>query len=303
MSDAPSLSSLTESELSSRLNGAGLVVSIPPFKIQIKSPIPVVAEGLRALYGAYGLVNEPDSFRDFHLGLVPRMGWRRPLCELDVDGMRPFTPLARGEAFALFEWGLNWCITSHCHNWLTIHAAVVERNGLAVIMPAPPGSGKSTLCAWLMHQGWRLLSDELALVDPQSGLLTACPRPISLKNNSIQLMKGLLPKAVFGPIAHDTSKGTVAHMGVSDTSLQRASESALPRWIVFPQYTPGAPLSVHQIEHPQALVELASNSFNYHVHGRSGFERLAAMIDNCDVVQLTYSRLDEATAWFDGLSG
>jgi predicted ATPase len=30
-----------------------------------------------------------------------------------------------------------------------------------VILPAPPGSGKSTLCAALVTRGWRLLSDEL----------------------------------------------------------------------------------------------------------------------------------------------
>jgi hypothetical protein len=43
---------------------------------------------------------------------------------------------------------------------------VLERGGRALLLPAPSGSGKSTLCAGLAFNGWRLLSDELALLDP-----------------------------------------------------------------------------------------------------------------------------------------
>ena len=71
--------------------------------------------------------------------------------------------------------------------YLIIHAAVVERNGFALLLPAPPGSGKSTLCAGLIHHGWRLLSDELALIDPETATLQAIPRPVSLKLSLIHI--------------------------------------------------------------------------------------------------------------------
>src|SRR3546814_3330456 len=87
----------------------------------------------------------------------------------------------------MLEWGLNWCIGLHGHRYLIIHAAAIERNGLAVILPGAPGSGKSTLTAFLVHHGWRLLSDELALVSLHDGRLTALARPIGLKNRSIDL--------------------------------------------------------------------------------------------------------------------
>jgi hypothetical protein len=53
---------------------------------------------------------------------------------------------------------------------------------------------------------------------------------------------------------------------------------------------------------PSALVELASNSFNHHVHGRDGFQALAALVDGCGCHDLQYGHLDEAIAWFEALA-
>jgi len=301
MSTGLRVGDLGRADLGRRLAGPGVVLAIPPFHVHLQSPIPVVADGVHRLYAAHRVLDADAVFCDFHIALVPRRGWGGALCELDVDGMRPFTPLARGEAFALFEWGLNWCVTSHCHGWITIHAAVLERDGLAVLLPGPPGSGKSTLCAWLMHQGWRLLSDELALIDPVSGQLTASPRPVSLKNRSIEVIAQRVPGAVMGPVAHDTAKGMVAHLQASPASLAKAHLTATPRWIVMPRFTAGAALAAERLDRPSALVEFTSNSFNYHVHGPQGFERLADTVASCDTYRLSYGDLDEAQAWFDGL--
>ena len=95
----------------------------------------------------------------------------------------------------------------HAHHYLLLHSAVIEREGCAVIMPAPPGSGKSTLCAGLVHRGWRLLSDELALISLTDTSITPLGRPISLKNQSIDVIKEYVPGAIFNRVTHDTSKG------------------------------------------------------------------------------------------------
>ncbi len=101
-----------------------------------------------------------------------------------------------GHAMPLLEWALNWCISTDAHQFLIVHAAAIERNGLAVVLPAPPGSGKSTLCAALIHRGWRLLSDELALLSLVDGTLHALARPVSLKNRSIDVMSEYAREAV-----------------------------------------------------------------------------------------------------------
>lgn len=296
------LSSLSRRQLERLLGGEGLAIVIPPFVVRVRSQIPVVAEGLERLYSDHPLAPlEEDGFSDFHVAVQPRRPWFRPLCFFELDGSKPFTPLAQGEAFALFEWGLNWCVTSHCHQWISLHAAVLERGGHAVVLPAPPGAGKSTLCAALMLHGWRLLSDELTLLEPGSGWVVPSPRPISLKNDSIAVIRDRAPGSVLGPVAHDTQKGTVAHLKVLPESLARAGERALPAWVVFPRYERGATLQVQARTKATTVVELARNSFNQHVHGRTGFEALVRLVDACDSFDLRYSQLDQALAWFDAL--
>ena len=262
MTSALRLADLAPRELARRLGCDGLALRIAPFVMRIRSPIGLLAEGLRTLYADHEVLDGAAHFADFHVAVVPRRRWMKAQCVFEVDGFQPFTPLAYGEAFAFLEWGMNWCVTSYCHTWLTIHSAVLEKGGRVLLMPAPPGSGKSTLCAALMLNGWRLLSDEMALLDPGTGEVTPAPRPIGLKNASIDVIRAFAPQAVIGPVAHDTMKGKVAHLQVSAASLQRAHVSAAPAWVVFPQYRPGAPLVIRPRPKARALVELASNSFN-----------------------------------------
>lgn len=295
------LSAWSIQELGRRLRTDGIYLRVHPFVVHIKSSIPVVAQGLSALYGGHECLLGDDLFADFHVAIVAKRRLFKPLCVFEMDGFRPFTPLALGEAFAFLEWGMNWCVTSYCHTWLTIHSAVLEKNGRVLIMPAPPGSGKSTLCAALMLDGWRLLSDEMALLNLATGEITPSPRPVSLKNESIDVIRRLSPALVFGPEARDTMKGTVTHLRVSALSLQKAQVSARPAWVVFPRFERGAELTITERPKTQALVELASNSFNQHVHGRAGFEALVRLIDTCDCFDLSYGDLQQAIRWFSSL--
>ena len=198
------------------------------------------------------------------------------------------------------EWGLNWCVASRAHRFLLLHAGVVERDGHAVVLPALPGSGKSTLTAALANRGFRLLSDEFGAVDLQRSRLVPMVRPIALKNESIELIRRFAPGARLGPSFPRTRKGTVAHLAPDRNSVDRRSEPANPALIVFPKFDTGADLSVETVPKARAFVRLVANSFNYELLGAPAFAAAGRLVDQSDCLALRYSRLDEAIAAIEG---
>jgi HprK-related kinase A len=300
------LQQLSPADLRRQLAGSGVWMRTGPFSLRLRSNVPDVAEGLAQLYGQFEVRSTHEAFADFHVSVKSTPGlrrWIRPQVNFDSDGVRPFKPLPRDQAFPMLEWGLNWCVSTQAHQYLIIHAAVVEKHGRAAILPAPPGSGKSTLTAGLVLSGWRLLSDELTLIDRRTGRIQPLPRPVSLKNQSIDVIRRFDDEAFLNRASHDTVKGTVAHMRPPRDSVLRQHESAQPAWVIFPKWEAGAATRLTPRSQAQTFMFLAQNAFNYSQLGADGFRVGTALIDQAACYDFRYSDLAEAVAAFDALAG
>lgn len=297
------LADLEPTKLRGQLSGDGLFLRSGPFTIHLHAQIPFLAAQLHHLYAHYPLC-ESEEFADFHVRLEKpkklRRWWRPQVLFLD-DGQSPFAPFPLELALPLLEWGLNWCIATRAHQYLMLHAAVVEREGKAMLLSALPGAGKSTLCAALIHHGWRLLSDEFALVRTQDGKIVPLPRLIPLKNESIPVIRGFIPEAVLGPSFPKTRKGTVAHLRPPTASIAQMDKVAEPAWVVFPQYQSGIASTLETTPKAHALMRVAGNAFNYEVLGAKGFQTVANLIKRCDCYSFSYGDLGEAIAKLDAL--
>lgn len=296
---------LAPPDLARCLQTAGLRIRTGPVVTNVRSSLLAVHRGIALHYAQHPI--EPDNgFADFHVGVQrPRSlrRWVGKQVTFDFDGTQPFAPLPGDQGFALLEWGLNWSVSNHCHQYLIVHAAVLERGGRALILPAASGSGKSTLCAGLVFGGgWRLLSDELALIDPQTSLVFPLPRPVSLKNASIDVIGSFAPEVRFGDVVHETVKGRVAHARPPADAVDKAHLPALPAWVVLPRYETGATAQLEPLSRARAFMALVDNAFNYNVHARAGFAAFADLIDRCECHQFSYSSLPEAVTVFDNLA-
>mgnify|MGYP001766066207 CR=1 FL=1 len=278
------------------MSGHGLAISVGSFDIRLRSDISSVARGVELLYGDYALTPDEELI-DFEIDLYPPgvlRRWLRPQVTFSFERHAPFKPLPRAQAFAMFEWGLNWVIANNIHEYAIVHAATVEKSGRAVILPGTPGSGKSTLCAAMVYRGWRLLSDEMALISLRDGLLKPFPRPIGLKNASIDIIRNYSDSIIMGETVADTAKGTVAHMRAPRSSIDSGKEPARAHRIAFPTYKPSTPAQTTPLSKGQALMRLIENCFNYPVLGQKGFSTLANTIDQCECMAIEYDSMDQA---------
>lgn len=289
------LANCTERELLFALRTGRFRLHLGTLSLKISSVVPEFIDVFRQLYADHPVSIDGGTF-DFDIALAPPSKlrrWFRRNVTFEFSGEAPFQPMKVGHSHALFEWGLNWAIASYLHNYLVLHSAVVEWEGKGVLLSAVSGSGKSTLSAELALNGWRLLSDELALIDSEVKLVPLT-RPVSLKNNSIEVMRSRHPSAIFGPLAKDTHKGTVAHLKVPATSPAYNNVAASPRLIIFPKWTAGATLRVVPVASGQAAIRLIDQAFNYSILGATGFERLVSLVRNAEAWEIEYSSLDEA---------
>ena len=289
-------------ELKYAIRAGKFRLTVGRFTLKVSSVLPEFWLALRQLYGHYPVSLTGGAY-DYDIDISPPSllrRWVRRNCQFHLSGDAPFLPMEVGHAHALFEWGLNWTIGSYAHQFLILHSAVVELNGCGVLLAAVSGSGKSTLAAELALQGWRLLSDELALIDADLRLVP-CARPVSLKNQSIEVIRSRHPSAALGPYARDTHKGTIAHLPAPAASVERNAETAAPRLIIFPKWTESAPLRVESIGSGQTALRLIDQSFNYPLLGRQGFERLADLAEAAEAWEVEYSSLDDARSALEQL--
>lgn len=275
-----------------------MTVRIGPIQYRLTSPLRRVWAEMTHLYREYPQ-NDPQHCPEYEVAVAPTSWWRRfvrPQINIRADIMGPFAPLPEAQGQVAFEMGMNYQVAMGLNRYLILHASSVERDGECVIFSAESGSGKSTLAAGLSYGGWRLLGDEFVFIEPCSGLALPYPRPISLKNRSIDVMAERAPADRFSRRYHGTPKGTLGYLMPPPDSIARMDEPARPRCVVFPTFAPGSTPAIRLVEKPEAHILLVASSTNYQTLGEAGFLAMADLLDACPAYEITYPSLEAAAA-------
>ena len=284
------------SELRSRLHGEGIHLVTGAFTIHLQICLPDLADEFAQMYADYP-VEDPPAIDDARVRIAARSLLRRyiyPQANAWANGETPIAPVSSDRAYTLLESAFNWVIASDDFAPLLLHSAVLERDGHALLMPAPTGSGKSTLCAALAWRGWRLLSDEMALFSLEDGRLLANLRPVSLKNKAIDVIAAFEPGARLTRVYRGTPKGDVAYMRAPPGAVARAQETAVPALVIAPAFAAGSPTIIKPMTRVEGFRLLTENAVNYSSLLKPGFDVLTGLVEDCAFYSLTYSDLTEA---------
>lgn len=280
------------------LSGPGLLLDYGLTTLRVRSELPLLAAQLQAVYPHFPLL-AASQWADLHVDILPAEGvrrWWRPQVVFQSDHTRPFAPFPADSPLPLMEWGTNWLVGRRCNSHLLLHSGAVERDGAALLMPATPGSGKSTLTAALAQRGWRLLSDEFGALEPASGQVFPLLKPVALKNESIGVISDWSPQAVIGPRFPNTRKGTVAHLAAQAEAVRRVHEPALCGAVVLPRFSAGSTTHWARVGPETVFRALAFNAFNYALMAEDGFSAVVRVAQQCPAWELTYGDLDHAVS-------
>jgi HprK-related kinase A len=264
-----------------------------PYLFRVDSAPTIVQSNLALMYDdAFSLESENPA--DYIVSLKHDSLLRKiikPQVTFYLGDNSPFKPLPASQSYPVMEWGMNWCIAATDFNHLIVHSAVLVKDGKAIIFPATPGSGKSTLSAYFSLSGWQLYSDEMAVIDISTLKVKPLFRPVCLKNQSISLVKSWFPQAVITAIAKDTKKGDVAHLKVQNFSEYQQKCAVDIIAVVFPKYDESVETIPYLLEKSAGFKKLAINCFNYNILGKTGFECIQRIIENTQQVDLNYQSL------------
>jgi HprK-related kinase A len=294
----PTLGSIDSRTLRKQFATEGVRLDLGAMRARIHTPFADLADAIGTVYGDMPCADGP-GFDDVTVEVVPTPGLKgrlRPSLRFLADGLDPFGAQDRAFALPALEWGLNWCFATQFNRHLLLHAGVVDIQGRGLVLAGTPGAGKSTLTAALAMAGHRPLSDEFGILRLVDGMLLPLPKPIALKNRSIDVARARWPGATLGPVHHKTHKGDVAHLAMPARSLAMRDVPVRPSVVVLPRWSDGSAPLLRPVSPPEAIAQLTSNSFNADMLGVVGFDAIRAVVDACSCWALDYSELDDAIA-------
>jgi hypothetical protein len=173
---------------------------------------------------------------------------------------------------------------------VALHAAAAAWDRRGIIFPGPPDAGKTTLVAGLTRVGFAYLSDEAALIDPQTGLLHPFPRALAMDGNSLDAIPGLRGKL---PPDHDQFMRLRYHVAPDDLRPGAVGRPCRVQYVIAPRYEAGAETALEPMSRAEALMTLAENSFNFVRFGAVAVDSLRGALEGVKCYRLRIGGLED----------
>ncbi len=244
-----------------------------------------------AIHFKHCLAGPGPTLTDFHITAIAQGVFR-----FAVDGSVLYPSLEFGQVLqVLMQEGLTR-LNGACASGPVFHAAALADARGGIILCGQSGSGKSTLAAWLLaSHGFRYLTDEVIACSEDGGQISGFARSLVLKKGSAFLWQRFLGR--------DGREGLLRFSDgsawIEPLLLDRAGvcPQTAPRLLLFPCYTPAAPLQVTQLTPAEALFRLLQSLVNARNLPGSGLGQVARLARQVTAYRLEYSDLEIAAAW------
>jgi hypothetical protein len=156
-------------------------------------------------------------------------------------------------------------------------------------LPGASGAGKTSLVAGLVREGWSYLSDEAAPIDPETMLVEAYPKPLSIKPGMFAGSAELLDPDRSWPIS--SSEWLIDPERVRIGCL---ADPSLIRLIVMLERDPRRSAQATALTKADAVVRLAEHVSNRAVWGGAAVATLGRVAAGAESFVLRTARPEDA---------
>ena len=178
--------------------------------------------------------------------------------------------------------------------YLGLHAGAVVRDGQTILFPGTQDSGKSSLTLGLALQGWTLLSDEAAPLDPETSRVVPFARSLFIDSAWLEQFHPYDRQSLL------VRPGTVLPIGETCCISPNLFDLAPPDrslavdLIVFPTRAPGTRGELVEVSRANALGRLLDHAFNRKAFSGRELAILGKMVDRASCFELRSSTLSRA---------
>jgi hypothetical protein len=226
-----------------------------------------------------GLTTRLHALDDVDQFWLERVGWFRIESTVPAISL-PKLPAGFGSALwrESIMWGTPAAVCAVRRGLISIHAAAVEVDGMALVLAAPGTYGKTTLSGAFMQAGYRLLSDDIVCCQ-RSPVLGVFPGPAILR-----LRRDVFERLDFTGIAtaHDFGRKT----GLVLNASRRGDARPIPLAGIVLLRRSSGDIKISPVDPPAAIRDLFALSFKGVLDQGRSFEDLAALVSAVPVWNL-----------------
>lgn len=178
-------------------------------------------------------------------------------------------------------------------NYLVLlHASGVSYKNTSIIFPAIGGSGKSTLCAALIKNGFSYINDDVIPVDYKTGNLISIPFCIGVKQGSWKVLEKYYSNIQQ---LHTFGKNNLNIKYLPPPKASQFNKIHRPKFLVIPSYNKGSECIIEKvtpIDGLKAIIE--GESLLKLPLDNNSIKRLIVWIEGLECYKLKYDNLDDA---------
>ncbi len=198
------------------------------------------------------------------------------------------------------EWAIMLTLLSSKDYFLQLHSAGLVTNDRALLIVGPSGSGKSTQALGMLLEGWRCLSDEIILLEPDGGRAWPFPRCFHTTAATMRLFPELHRPDNRGVFSDSSGKSRF------DPAVIRkdwVAQPVRPSWLVFPENDLAGCVGLIPLGETEALSRLIEQVINLTSFGEKGIEILVRLVRSCKCFRLNTGDVRHARALLSELAG